>query len=65
MVSRLSLDPDGRHAVDLDARIAHQLAARPFLFVDRRPLGDRWLQISTTVSVDFAWPARLRELRRR
>lgn len=36
---------------------AHQLSAQPVLYLDRRPVSDRWLNIATAAGVRLAWPA--------
>ncbi len=38
---------------------AHQLDARGVLFVDRRPLSDRWSDIAAAAGVELLWPASL------
>jgi len=36
---------------------AHQLSAQPVLYLDRRPVSDRWLDIAAAAGVRLAWPA--------
>lgn len=36
---------------------AHQLSAQPVLYLDRRPVSDRWLHIAAAAGVRLAWPA--------